>query len=286
MKTLGFFGAGNMASAIIKALIKQQTHKGTTSGAGQWSIIAHDVYKPSIDKLRNGINQIATDRNVDELFQSAHSNKEVAAKADVVVIATKPSNVKELLEEIKGDLEHRNPLVITICAGLAITYYTDIVATIRLARVMPNVCCLVEASASGFCMSQNARKGDSDIVQQIFSSVGKIYEVKEDLMDAVTGVSGSGPAYVFQFIEAMADGGVKAGLPRHVAQQLALQTVFGAAKMLIETGDHPAVLKDMVASPGGTTIFALSELEKGGMRGTVINAVYTAAERSKAMSKM
>lgn len=151
---------------------------------------------------------------------------------------------------------------------------------------MPNVNCLVGASASAYCTSDNTMDGDDTICEDIFKAVGQIHRVKESALDAITGVSGSGPAYVFQFIEAMADGGVKAGLPRDVAMGLAAQTVFGSSKHVLETGTHPAVLKDMVCSAGGTTIHAVSALEDGGLRASVINAVMAASERSKQLSKM
>src|SRR5207244_867454 len=154
------------------------------------------------------------------------------------------------------------------------------------ARVMPNTPCLVGESASGYA-TLNTRPNNIDVgvVGKLFGAVGKAYHLPESLLDAVTGLSGSGPAFVYLFIEALADGGVKCGLPRATAQALAAQTVLGAAKMVLETGQHPGALKDAVASPGGTTIEGLHELEKGKLRGTVISAVRAATEKSKKLGQ-
>jgi pyrroline-5-carboxylate reductase len=145
---------------------------------------------------------------------------------------------------------------------------------------MPNTPALVGASASAFARGQAAQPADAVLAQRLFAAVGRVFELKEGLLDAVTGLSGSGPAYVYQFIEALSDGGVAAGLPRDVATQLAAQTVLGSARMVLETGLHPGVLKDQVASPGGTTIEGIHALEKGGLRGTVMDAVRAAAEKA------
>jgi pyrroline-5-carboxylate reductase len=146
---------------------------------------------------------------------------------------------------------------------------------------MPNTPCLVGESATGFCLGSGATQADADATRTLFGAVGRVFELPEGQLDAVTGLSGSGPAYVFQIIEAMADGGVLAGLPRDIAQSLAAQTVLGAAKMVLETGRHPGQLKDDVASPGGTTIAGLLAMEQGGVRAALMNAVMAAARRSK-----
>jgi pyrroline-5-carboxylate reductase len=150
---------------------------------------------------------------------------------------------------------------------------------------MPNTPALVGAGASGFTLGKNATAADGELAKTLLSSVGVALPVKESLLDAVTGLSGSGPAYVYQFIEALSDGGVAAGLPRDVATKLAAQTVLGGAKMVLETGQHPGVLKDQVTSPGGTTIEGLHELEKGKLRATVISAVRAATEKSKKLGQ-
>jgi pyrroline-5-carboxylate reductase len=155
---------------------------------------------------------------------------------------------------------------------------------LRVIRVMPNTPALVGASASAYAVGSSATCADAEVVQKFLASVGLALEVKEKLLDAVTGVSGSGPAYAFLMIEALADGGVAAGLPRDIAQRLAAQTLLGAAKMVLETGQHPGALKDAVCSPGGTTIEAIHVLEKGGVRAALIGAVRAAADKAKAMA--
>jgi pyrroline-5-carboxylate reductase len=155
----------------------------------------------------------------------------------------------------------------------------------RVIRVMPNTPALVGSSATGFALGKSATTEDAELAKKLFSSVGVAFQVKESLLDAVTGLSGSGPAYVYLFIESLSDGGVAAGLPRDIATRLAAQTVLGAAKMVLETGQHPGALKDMVTSPGGTTIEGLHELEKGKLRGTVISAVRAATEKSKKLGQ-
>src|SRR5207253_8040160 len=155
----------------------------------------------------------------------------------------------------------------------------------RVIRVMPNTPALVGAAAAAFALGKFTRPEDGELTLKLFSAVGIAFQVKEPLLDAVTGLSGSGPAYVYQFIEALSDGGVAAGLPREVATKLAAQTVLGAAKMVLETGQHPGALKDMVTSPGGTTIEGLHELEKGKLRATIMNAVRAASEKSKKLGQ-
>jgi pyrroline-5-carboxylate reductase len=155
----------------------------------------------------------------------------------------------------------------------------------RVIRVMPNTPALVGASATAFAAGESARAEDVALTHKLFASVGIVFQVKESLLDAVTGLSGSGPAYAYMFIEALSDGGVAAGLPRDMATKLAAQTLLGSARMVLETGQHPAVLRDRVTSPGGTTIEGVQELEKGKLRGTVIGAVRAAAEKSKKLGQ-
>ena len=176
--------------------------------------------------------------------------------------------------------------MISIAAGVPLAKLEALLsAGARVIRVMPNTPALVGASASAFALGAAATREDAALTERLFSAVGIAYEVKERLLDAVTGLSGSGPAYVCLLIEALSDGGVAAGLPRDVATRLAAQTVLGSAKMVLETGQHPAVLKDMVTSPGGTTIEGLHELEKAGVRGAFMNAVRAAAEKSKQLGQ-
>ena len=189
------------------------------------------------------------------------------------------------MQEIRTSLAARH-VVISIAAGITLGQLgRGLGSERRLIRVMPNTPALVGASATAYALGKNATAEDGLLAQKMFSAVGVAFQLKESLLDAVTGLSGSGPAYVYLIIEALSDGGVAAGLPRDVATKLAAQTVFGSAKMALETGQHPGALKDMVTSPGGTTIEGLHELEKAGVRGALMNAVRAAAEKSKKLGQ-
>ncbi len=218
--------------------------------------------------------------------RAVESNAEVVAAAEIVILAVKPQQMSGVLAELKSKLTPQH-LVISIAAGVPIkTLAAGLGEQTRIVRVMPNTPCLVGASASGFAIGGAATVQDKALVEQLLSAVGVAVAVDEKLLDAVTGLSGSGPAYVYQIIEALSDGGVRVGLPRDVATKLAAQTVLGAAKMVLETGQHPGVLKDAVTSPGGTTIAGLHALERGGLRATLINAVEAATNRSKELGQM
>ena len=213
------------------------------------------------------------------------SNLAAAKAANVLILATKPDQITAALAEISGAFT-RNHLVISIAAGVTLAKLeAALPAGARVIRVMPNTPALVGAGASGFALGKNATAADGDLAKTLLSAVGLALPVKETLLDAVTGLSGSGPAYVYQFIEALSDGGVASGLPRDVATRLAAQTVLGGAKMVLDTGLHPGALKDQVTSPGGTTIEGLHELEKGKLRATVISAVRAATEKSKKLGQ-
>jgi pyrroline-5-carboxylate reductase len=218
--------------------------------------------------------------------RGAASNNDVVHGADVLVLAVKPGHVAEVLREIRAEVQPRH-LIISIAAGVPLkTLIASLGLQARLARVMPNTPCLVGAGASAYALGGGATDKDGELVARLLSTVGIAVELPENLLDAVTGLSGSGPAYVYQVIEALSDGGVLAGLPRDVATRLASQTVLGAAKMIVETGEHPGVLKDAVASPGGTTIAGLHALEEGGLRAALMNAVKAATLRSRELGEM
>ena len=209
----------------------------------------------------------------------------MAKFADVLVLAVKPDQVGGVLADIRDCFTAKHCLI-SIAAGVPLAKLeAGLGAGARLIRVMPNTPALVGASASAYALGKSALLEDGELVHKLLSAVGVSFQVKESLLDAVTGLSGSGPAYVYLFIDGLSDGGVAAGLPRDIATRLAAQTVLGGAKMVLETGLHPGVLKDMVTSPGGTTIEGLHELEKGKVRGTLISAVRAATEKSKKLGQ-
>ena len=260
---IGFLGAGQMASALATGWSRAGLLDPVRSGAA-------DPFPSARDKFTQttGLKSYAT-------------NREVVEACDVLVLAVKPQVMAGVLAELRPLLKPRH-LVISIAAGVTLqTLGEALGTTVRLVRVMPNTPCLVGASASGYAAGSAATPDDIAIVGQLFGAVGKAFALPEHLLDAVTGLSGSGPAFIYVLIEALADGGVRVGLPRDVAQTLAAQTVFGAAKMVLETGQHPAALKDAVASPGGTTIAGLHALEKAGFRAGLMDAVQAATERAK-----
>jgi pyrroline-5-carboxylate reductase len=260
--SFGFIGAGRMATALAKGL-------RAANLASADRIVASDPLPESAEHFARETGG-----------RLAATNREVLAGADVVFLAVKPQNMAEVLSELHGHAT-RDHLVISIAAGIPLsTLAAGLGDGPRLVRVMPNTPCLVGAGASGYCLGPGATLRDGAMVAELLGAVGTAHEVKESLLDAVTGLSGSGPALVYVIIEALSDGGVKVGLPRSVATALAAQTVRGAAEMVLKTGQHPAVLKDAVASPGGTTIAGLAALETGGVRATLIAAVEAATRRS------
>ncbi len=262
---IGFLGAGKMATALARGFAVKKL-------VAPAQLIASDPFEPARRAFASETGGQATD-----------SNAAVVAQSTVIFLAVKPNQVDDALHSIREAWRPEH-LLISIAAGVTIQQLEAALgAGARVVRVMPNTPALVGESASAFALGKSTRPGDGELVNRLLSAVGLACEVKESLLDAVTGLSGSGPAYVYQFIEALSDGGVAAGLPRDLATRLAAQTVLGAAKMVLETGQHPGALKDMVASPGGTTIEGLHELEKGGFRGTVMNAVRAATAKSKVL---
>jgi pyrroline-5-carboxylate reductase len=239
-----------------------------------------------------------TDTNEDRLnlFKSfgacaCETNAELCEKADVIFVAVKPYAAKTVLEAVSEILmkksdERRKKLVVSICAGVTLETLEKAAGDeVAVVRVMPNTPCLVGASAAALAKGKSCTQEQAEIAMKLMEAVGICVQVEEKLLDAVTGVSGSGPAYIYQVIEAMSDGGVLAGLPRDISTKLAAQTVMGAAKMVLEKGTHPGQLKDQVTSPGGTTIAGVHELEKAGVRCAFMNAVKAASDRSKELAK-
>lgn len=265
--TIGFLGAGKIAAALAKGVL--------SAGLVQPGQIR------ASDPSESARKAFASETGA----QTTTINTEVADFAQVLILAVKPAQITELLEEVRPAIAPAH-LLISVAAGVPIGRIEKALAdSARVIRVMPNTPALVGASATAYALGALATAEDGALAQKIFSAVGVAFQVKESLLDAVTGLSGSGPAYVYLIIEALSDGGVAAGLPRDVASRLAAQTVFGSAKMVLETGLHPGVLKDMVASPGGTTIEGLHELEKGKLRGVLMSAVRAAAEKSRKLGQ-
>ncbi len=210
----------------------------------------------------------------------ATSNAAVLAASDVIFLAMKPQHLAAAVDPLTAEWHPRH-LAVSIVAGITLsTLAQRLGAAPRIIRVMPNTPCLIGAGASAYSRGSTATADDAAVVQQLLTAGGVAAEVPEKLLDAVTGLSGSGPAYIYVLIEALSDGGVRMGLPRELATKLAAQTVAGAAQMVLQTNQHPGVLKDQVASPGGTTIAGLHALEQGGFRGIVMDAVQAATERA------
>ena len=264
---IGFLGAGKMATALARGWLNAGL---TTSN----QICASDPLESARDAFAKST------------AAAVHpSNEQVVASSDVVFLAVKPQLMPTLLAEIASKVTARH-LVVSIAAGITLSQIGDALGRDRrLVRVMPNTPCLVGASASAFAGGGGATEADLQCVENLLNSSGRAVRVPEKWLDAVTGLSGSGPAFVAVIIEALADGGVRMGLPRDLSQILAAQTVLGSAKMILEAGLHPGQLKDMVASPAGTTIAGLHELERGGLRAALMNAVEAATNRAVELGK-
>jgi len=266
-KKVGFLGAGNMGEAMIRGLLK----------AG--IVPAEDIF--------------VTDVRLDRLQQlgklygihTLSDNSLLVKRVDVVILAVKPQIIHPVLKEV-GPAVNAKKLVISVAAGVpTAALRADLPRGVRLIRVMPNTPALVLEGMTAVAKADGLQRGDLETAEEIFGAVGKVVVLEEEALDAVTGLSGSGPAYVALMIEALTDGGVKMGLDRLTAMTLAAQTVLGSAKLLIETGAHPGQLKDMVTSPGGTAIAGIAALEEGGVRRTLISAVERATLRSRELGR-
>lgn len=268
-KRLCFLGCGNMGEALVSGLV--------LSGASRpEAIVCTDVREERLEELRTRYG-----------VQTTTDNLEAVRASEVVIYAVKPQLMAEVLKET-AELLDMSKLVISIAAGVQLRAIESLLQKeLRLIRVMPNIAASVKESATALSAGKHARREDVELAMSIFNSVGKTVFLRENyLMDAITGLSGSGPAYIFIIVDALADAGVKMGLSRKDAQYLAAQTVLGSAKMLMETREHPGQLKDRVTSPGGTAIAGIHTLEKGGLRTTLINAVEAATLRSKELGEM
>lgn len=266
-KKIAVIGAGHIGQAIIGGLLKAKLLPAKNVTASRRGSEALDALKK-----RFGV-------------QTTTDNRKAVKGADILVIAVKPQAAASLFEEI-APVVREDQLVISVMAGVTTERINHCLRKPNpIIRAMPNTPALVDAGATPLSKGTHAKDSDLAIAETIFKAVGIVEIVPESLMDAVTGLSGSGPVYIYMVIEALIDGGVKMGIPRTVARRLAAQTVFGAAKLVIETGKHPAILKDEVTTPGGTAIAAVHMLESKGLRNVLIEAVATAARRSEELSR-
>lgn len=265
-KKIGFIGVGKMGEALIKGILNARIVRPE-------NIYASDIDLTKLQLLEKNLSINICRDNCDAINES-----------DIVIIAVKPQIIPVVLDHIKNSVDNR--LVISIAAGTSIEIFENALPHgTRVIRVMPNIAATVKEAACAICPGRAATEEDAVIAKEIFGAIGQTVTIPEHLMDAVTGLSGSGPAYIFMIIEALADGGVHEGLDRNTARLLAAQTVLGAAKMVLENGTHTGDLKDMVTSPGGTTIRGIREMEARGVRAAMMNAVIAACERSKELCK-
>ncbi len=262
-KIIGVIGAGKMGSALISGMLKK--------GLESKNIIVSDKFAAQEAKRKFGI--------------EIKNNPELAKDSDIIILAVQPADIYECLQDIYPFIDN-SKLIISIAAGIKVEIMRSVLKKGRFIRVMPNVAALVKEAVSAVYCGPRTTKDDEETAIAILGLVGEVVVIQnEKYMDAVTGLSGSGPAYIFEVIEALADGGVKVGLRRADALKLAAQTVKGAAELVLKTKKHPAELKDMVASPGGTTIYGLAEMERNGIRGALIDAVAAATKRSEELGQ-
>jgi pyrroline-5-carboxylate reductase len=268
-KKICILGTGNMGEALVSGLISSASSKPQ-------NIICTDVREAKLNEIREKYS-----------VQTSADNLEAVAKSEIVIYAVKPQIMAAVLKETAEKLD-MSKLIISIAAGVPMQAIESFLnKELRLIRVMPNIAAAVKEAATAVAAGKHASEEDIKLAMTIFNSIGKTVFIPENyLMDAITGLSGSGPAYIFLVVEAMADAGVKVGLSRQEAFFLSAQTVLGAAKMLIETREHPGQLRDRVTSPGGTAIAGLATLEEGGLRTTLINAVEVATNRSRELGEM
>lgn len=265
-KKIGFIGTGKMGEALIKGILHARLFP------------PGNIYASDMDLAK--LQLLEKEHNI----KTCEDNCSAVVDSDVLIIAVKPQIVPAVLSEIKDSI--KNQLVISIAAGVTIgTFEENLPDGTKVVRVMPNISATVMEAASAISPGSAVSKEDTEVAEKIFNAIGRTVILPEYLMDAVTGLSGSGPAYIFMIIEALADGGVHEGLDRNTAKLLAAQTVLGAARMVLNGGSHTGELKDMVTSPGGTTIRGLRVMEEQGVRIAMMNAVIAASERSKELGK-
>lgn len=265
-RKIAIIGSGNMGEALLGGLLKAKL-------TNPENVITTDIRSERLEFIRGKWSVQTTDDNV-----------KAVSFADIIILCVKPQTIGHLLQEIKPVVREEQ-LVISILAGITTATINSVLGKNNpVIRAMPNIPAVIDEGAAGICMGKFAGEEHKEIAVRIFKSVGKVEIVLESQMDVITALSGSGPAYIYMIIEALTDGGVMMGLPRDVATRLATQTVLGSAKLVRETGIHPAVLKDQVTTPGGTTICAIKELETHGLRPMLIRAVEVATNKSKELS--
>ena len=263
MSQLGIIGLGNMGGAILSSILKNEPSL----------FDSYNIYDIDDEKLK----RFEENENV----HIKSTLQKLCDDSKFILLAVKPQYMNDVLQEIKNE-DLKGKELITIAAGLEKKFYMEILGKkIGITRIMPNTPLLISEGASGISFRTDIKEKEKDTIYQIFNLAGEVIICDEKYLDVVTGLSGSGPAYIFMIIEALADGAVKMGLPRQDAYKLAAQTVVGAGKMVLETKKHPGELKDMVTSPGGTTIEALSVLERGNLRSTLIDAVVASTKKSQ-----
>ena len=266
-KKLGFIGGGNMTEALLKGLL-------ASSSVGPKDILVSDLLSDRLEYL-----------NKEYKIKTTDDSRKLVQKSDILILAVKPQIVGKVLESF-SDIVDSHKIIISVAAGISINFIEDILNRkgknkISVIRTMPNTPALVQEGATAICGGGHSSKLDIKIAHHIFKAIGQTVAIEETHMDAVTGLSGSGPAYIFMIIEALSDAGVKVGLSREVSNILTIQTILGSAKLARDGGKHPGELKDMVTSPGGTTISGLHMLEEGGVRTALMNAVERATQRSR-----
>jgi pyrroline-5-carboxylate reductase len=266
-KKIAVIGAGNMGTALIRGLVKAKW-------CSPERVMATHPRDEKTDALAKEFK-----------IKTANDNAKAAEWADVVVLAVKPQILPAVMKEIAGEVG-KEKLIVSIAAGVTTATIEDAFGKVPVIRTMPNIATTVELGATALCVGRYANEVHREMARSIFEAVGMVVKVPEDLMDAVTGLSGTGPMYIFQIIEGLSDAGVKVGMSRHIASALAIQTVLGAAKMAQTLKKHPAELKDLVTSPGGTAITALHSLERNRLRAILMDAVEAATNRSRELGQL
>ena len=263
---IGFIGLGNMGASLAKSVLQA---------------------RPSDEILLANRSQAKVDAFIADFGGQASSNEEIFSEADVIFLGVKPAQFSELLSQYQNILEKRaSLLLISMAAGLTLEKLASLIPSQhRIIRIMPNTPASIGQGVISYALSANCQVDDKEVFCQLLQHAGLLFEISEGLIDAATGLAGCGPAFVYLFIEALADAGVQTGLPRETALQMAAQTVIGAGQLVLESQEHPGVLKDQVCSPGGSTIAGVASLEAHAFRGTVMDAVHQAYKRTKKLGK-